>query len=210
MIHRVRILVEGVTEPGAAVDAADLGCDAVAFDFRAGGPRALPPAEARAIGERLPPFVAKVGRFDAVPAIRVLEVAREAGLTAVLFESAPSPSPGALGQLPWLAAVPFGPGFEPESLGEFGCTAFVLRTTGWEGVHPDWGRARAGAIYGRIVLSGVGPEDAEWVVDRARPYGVCCGEEYEFEPGRLDVERIEDLVLALRRAEQRLLRPAGC
>lgn len=209
MIHRVRILVEGVTEAGAAVDAAHLGCDAVAFDFRAGSPRALPPAEARAIAERLPPFVAKVGRFDSAPAIRVLEAAREAGLTAVLFENAPSLSPGALGPLPWLAAVPFGPAFEPESLADFGCTAFVLRPAGWAGVRPEWGRVRTGAIYGRIVLSGVGPEDAEWVVDRARPYGVCCGEEYEFEPGRLDVERVEDLVFALRRAEQRLLRPAG-
>ncbi len=208
MNGRVRILVEGVTEAGAAVDAAHLGCDAVAFDFRAGSPRALPPTEARSIGERLPPFVAKVGRFDSAPPIRVLEVAREAGLTAVLLENAPSPPLGAFGPLPWLAAVAFDPAFEFESLREFGCTAFVLKPTGWAGVRPDWGRARAGAVYGRILLSGVCPEEVEYVVDRARPYGVCCGEEYEFEPGRLDVERIEDLVFALRRAEQRLLRPA--
>ncbi len=208
MSGRVRILVEGVTDAGTAVDAAHLGCDAVAFDFRAGNPRALPPSEARSIAERLPPFVAKVGRFDSAPAIRLLEVAREAGLTAVLLEAGPSPSPGALGPLPWYAAVPFGPAFEPESLGDLGCTAFVLRPGDWGGIRPDWGRARAASIYGRILLSGVAPEEAEWVVDRARPYGVCCGEDYEFEAGRLDVVRIEDLVVALRRAERRLAHPA--
>lgn len=208
MNARVRILVEGVTDPGAAVEAADLGCDAVAFDFRAGSPRALAPADARSIGERLPPFVAKVGKFGSVPAIRVLEVAREAGLTAVLFEDASGTSSDALVPLPWLRAAPFDPAFEGASLGEFGCTAFVLRPTGWEGVRPDWGRARAASIYGRILISGVGPEEAEWAVERARPYGVCCAEEYEFEPGRLDLERIEDLVFAVRRAERRLARPS--
>lgn len=208
MSGRIRILVEGVTEPGAAVDAAHLGCDAVGFDFRAGNPRVLLPAEARSIGERLPPFVAKVGRFDSMPAIRVLEVAREAGLTAVLFEKASPPASGAFAPLPWLAAVPFGPSFEPASLGEIACTAFVLRPAGWAGVRPAWERVRAASVYGRILLSGVGPEEAEWVVERARPYGVCSGDAYEFEPGRIDLERIEDLVFALRRAEQRLARAA--
>lgn len=201
MNGRIRIFVDGVTEDGAAVDAALLGCDAVGFDFRPGSPRAIAPSEARTIGERLPPFVARVGRFRSAPVIRVLEVVREAGLTAVLFDGAPPLAEDALAPTPWLATVPFGPDFEPRCLRELGSTTFVFRPEGWSGARPNWGALRGASLYGRPILASVPPEDAEWAIDRARPYGLCTGEDYEFEPGHLDLERIEDLVSAVRRAE---------
>lgn len=203
MNARIRILVAGVTDSGAAVEAVLLGCDAMAFEFRPATPRTVAPQAAREIGERLPPFVARVGRFGAEPVIRVLEVVREAGLTAVWFDAPAPAATDALSPTPWIGSTSYGPGFDPVALQELGCTTFVLQPVGWGAERPDWNAARGASLYGRTLLSSVHPEEAEWAVERARPYGMCLDEEYEFEPGRLDLERIEDLVEAVRAAERR-------
>jgi phosphoribosylanthranilate isomerase len=201
MSGRVRILVAGVTESGAALEAALLGCDGVAFDFRPATPRTVTPADAREIGERLPPFVTRVGRFGTEPVIRVLQVVREAGLTAVWFDAPPPPATDALAPIPWIGSFPYRPGFDAEGLREMDCTTFVLKPEAWGAERPDWGRAKGASLYGRAILASVPPEEAEWAVRRARPYGLCLDAEYEFEPGRLDLERVEDLVDAVRAAE---------
>lgn len=201
--------MSGVTDAGSALEAVELGCDAVAFDFRPDSPNRLVPERAREIGERLPLFTGRVGHFGAEPVIRVLEVVRQVGITAVWFDGSPPMSTDALSPIPWIGTVPYTPEFDPSVLRELGCLTFVLRADGWDSVRTEWARAKSASIYGRIILSPVSPEEAGWAVACARPYGVCLGPEYEFEPCRLDLERVEELVRAVRQTEPWLRKRTG-
>src|SRR4029079_6778649 len=115
LVKRVVVKLCGVTEQRDAIEAAHLGVDAIGFHFTEGGPRYVDPEVARGIVERLPVFLAKVGVFVDDPIIRVLEVARRVGLTAIQLGGREAPSLcGALAPLPWYKAFSLDRGFDPE------------------------------------------------------------------------------------------------
>lgn len=204
MTARVRFKLCGVVEERDAVEAARLGVDALGFDFRPESPRRVEPERVRAIGDRLPPFLTRVGVFSGEPVIRVLETVRAAGLHAVQFEGALPGATEALGPVPWIAVLPYENEFDPADLGRIEATTFLLRAGVRSGARPDWGPLRAASLYGKILVGGVMAEEVEWAIDRGRPYGIDFGVEVEFAPGQMDLDRVEEALRAVRRAEGRL------
>lgn len=206
-MSRVAVKICGITEERDAVEAALLGADAIGFHFSTGSPRRIEPEAARRICERLPAFLARVGVFAGEPLIRVLEVARTVGLTAVQLQG-PEDAVfcSALAPHAWIKTVEFGPGTTSESFEGYACATYLLDASGWpRGSGPDWGRARRLSVHGRMVLSGgLRAENVAEAIEAARPYGVDAGPTLEIAPGKMDLDRIEAFVEAVRRAERSL------
>jgi phosphoribosylanthranilate isomerase len=209
-VKRVTIKLCGITEERDALEAAHLGVDAVGFHFMEGSARYVEPEVARRIVERLPVFQAKVGVFRDAPIIRVLEVARRVGLTAVQLGGSEAPSLcRALAPLSWYKSFSLRAGFDAESLQQYPCTTFLLDASaeGEGGAAPsfDWRRARTLGLYGRILIGGdLDPTNVALAIDQARPYGIDVVTGVEVAPGKKDLDRVERLVEAVRRAERRM------
>lgn len=206
-MSRLVLKVCGITEERDAIEAALLGVDAIGFRFSEPGERGIVPEAAKRISERLPALVARVGVFAGEPLIRVLEVARAVGLTAVELRGDEGPSfCASLAPFAWYRAVPFRPATSAEWFEGYACTTFLLDGTAWPGGgEPDWKRARGFSLHGRMILSG--DFDAENVgpaIDAARPYGIDVGRSVEIAPGKMDLDRLEAVVEAVRKAERGL------
>jgi phosphoribosylanthranilate isomerase len=210
MSPRIVVKVCGITEERDAQEAVHLGVDALGFDFREGGPRYIDPDLAHRIVARLPAFVTTVGVFADLPLIRVLETARRSGVGLLQFHGNETPSTCA-GAAPyrWVKAFRVGPKFEAEDLSHFETTTYLLDARG-EGAPPgeapfEWRRARSLALRGRILIAGnLEPAHIGLAIDDARPYGVDILSEAEIAPGKKDLDRLELLIAAVRRAERRL------
>jgi len=204
------VKVCGITEERDAQEAVHLGVDALGFDFREGSPRYADPDLVHRIVSRLPAFVSTVGVFADTPLIRVLETARRAGVGLLQFHGNENPST-CEGSAPyrWVKAFRVGPEFDADDLSYYATTTYLLdaRRDGALSADPpfEWRRARALAMYGRIVIAGnLEPAHIGLAIDDARPYGVDILSEVEVAPGKKDLDRLELLLQAVRRAERRI------
>jgi phosphoribosylanthranilate isomerase len=210
-MSRVVIKVCGITETRDALECAHLGVDAVGFNFWRESPRFIEPEKARRIVERLPVLMAKVGVFVDEAPKRILEIARQVGLTAAQLHGQEAPKVAtALAAFPWYKALRVAPGFDPEILARYPCTTFLLDgydpdRPGGTGSSFEWRIARPLGLRGKILIAGgLTPTIVGVAIDEARPYGVdvCTG--VEFVPGKKDLDRLEQFVAAVRRAERRI------
>jgi len=100
-------------------------------------------------------------------------------------------------------------GFDPASLSQYPCTTFLLDTSleapdGTPAAY-DWRKARTLGLYGKILIGGdLDPTNVALAVEQARPYGVDVVTGVEVAPGKKDLDRVERLVEAVRRAERRM------
>jgi len=207
---RVTVKVCGITEERDAYEAVFLGVDALGFDFRAGSPRYADPDLVQRIVSRLPAFVSTVGVFADEPLIRVLETARRAGVGMLQFHGKESPSTCA-GAAPfrWIRAFRVGADFDPEDLSLYATTTYLLDARREEPnateLPFEWRRARALGTHGKIVIAGnLEPAHIGLAIEDARPYGVDLLSEAEIAPGKKDLDRLELLMDAIRRAERRM------
>ena len=207
-MSRVLVKVCGVTEERDAIDAALLGVDALGLHFSAASPRRIDPEDARRIVERLPAFVAKVGVFAGDPIIRVLEIARKVGLTAIQLDGEETPAfCESLRPIAWYKTLRVDPEFTSDAFEGYACTTFLLDWSraggapGQAGI-PGWRHARAFAVHGRILIGGgLDPGNVEAAIAEARPYGVDATTGVEFVPGKMNLDHLEDFIAAVRRAE---------
>ena len=210
MSRRVAIKVCGITEQRDAVEAVHLGVDVLGFDFREESPRYVDPELVRRIVERLPVFVATVGVFADAALTRMLDTARRTGIGLIQFHGAEEPSTCAtVAPFRWIKAFRVDAGFDPEELGRFATTTYLLDARVDPAAAPappfEWRRARAFGMYGRIVISGnLEPAHVGMAIEDARPYALDVLEEAEVAPGKKDLDRLELIVDAVRRAERRI------
>jgi phosphoribosylanthranilate isomerase len=206
----VRIKVCGVTREADALLAADLGVDAVGFNFAPGSPRRLEPGRARALGAALPPFVVRVGVFvDAGPE-EIEAVAGRAGLHVAQLHGEETPAMCAALGVPWYKAHRVGAGFRADAVRRWGGGAFLLDAAdperrGGTGRTFDWAVARAAAAHGRVILAGgLTPDNVAAAIAAARPYAVDVSSGVESAPGVKDPDLLRAFVRRARDAAARL------
>jgi len=154
-------------------------------------------------------FVPTVGVFADLPLIHVLETARRAGVGLLQFNGGESPSICAgANPFPWLRSFRVGNDFDADELSRYATTTYLLdarREANASEAPFEWRRARALGMYGRIVIAGnLEPSHIGLAIDDARPYGVDILQEVEVAPGKKDLDRLELLLDAVRRAERRI------
>ncbi len=198
------IKICGITRAEDAEAAVRHGATAVGFVFWPKSPRYVAPEAARAIIERLPPHVLRVGVFvDA----RLDEARRQVATSGVNVAQLHGQ------ELPEYAAA-----LECsvwKAMDVDGCTSDEQWTPdvpilldaidpvarGGTGLRVDWTRASACARRRRVILAGgLTPENVQAAVDAVHPGGVDVSSGVERTPGIKDEAKIERFIGAARRA----------
>jgi phosphoribosylanthranilate isomerase len=204
-----RIKICGITRWEDARLAVHLGAAALGFNFYSRSLRYIGPAATRAIVVKLPPFITPVGIFaNESDGELVARVARESRVT-VLQMHGPQfpPQDGALAQFPWIRAVAVREGFQPETLRELGCDAFLLdafdaELLGGTGKPFKWALAREASRFGTVILAGgLTPENVGEAIREVRPFAVDVASGVETTPGVKDEKKLRRFFAAVQEAD---------
>jgi phosphoribosylanthranilate isomerase len=196
-----RVKICGIRRVEDAKLAVELGAVALGFNFYPPSPRFIAPQAARAIINKLPPFVVPVGVFaNETDGAHIAAIAREAGVTTVQLHGPASPLPGpsseALEGFTVLHAIAVWKGFKPELLQHLKANAFLLDAYdpalhGGTGKTFDWTVAREAKKFGTIILAGgLTPENVGRAIREVEPYAVDVASGVESAPGIKDPVRL--------------------
>lgn len=203
----VRVKVCGISDPEAALAAAEAGADAIGLIF-APSRRRVTAGRAREIVAALPPFVAKVGVFVDETRERIADTVEAVGLDTVQLHGSETPEFAGAFSLPVLKAVRVRDADSLTGLAEYRVAAFLLDThdpeaLGGTGRTFDWSLAAGVAVDHRIILSGgLRPDNILQALDRVRPYGVDVSSGVE-SGGAKDRGKIREFVRLVREWDAR-------
>ncbi|MDH4585360.1 phosphoribosylanthranilate isomerase [Pseudomonas sp. BN415] len=197
----VRIKICGITRIEDALAAVAAGADAIGFVFYAKSPRAVTPAQARAIVAALPPFVTTVGLFVDMPRAELTQVLAEVPLDLLQFHGDESPEACAGYGRPYIKALRVKPGDDiaaaissyPEASGIL-LDTFVQGTPGGTGEAFDWGLVPQIAAKPLILAGGLTPENVGEAVRQVRPYAVDVSGGVEACKGIKDAAKIQAFI----------------
>ena len=198
-----RVKICGVTRLEDALAAARLGADALGFNFWPGSKRFLAPAAARAIVDRLPPFVTPVGVFVNQPEEAIRRAAEESGVRVLQLHGDEPPELCARLPLPVVKAVRVAAAPSLATLQAYRVAAFLLDSPsagfGGSGATFDWSLAEGVAGLGPLILAGgLTPDNVAAAVRRVRPYAVDVASGVESAPGVKDAVRMARFIAAAR------------
>lgn len=198
-----RVKVCGVTRLEDALLAARLGADALGFNFWPGSKRYLAAGAARAIVDRLPPFVTPVGVFVNQPEEEIRRAAEESGVRVLQLHGDEPPDLCARLPLPVVKAVRVAGPPPLESLRAFRVAAFLLDAPsagfGGSGTAFDWSLAGGVAALAPVILAGgLTPENVAEAVRRVRPFAVDVASGVESAPGVKDPSLVARFIAAAR------------
>jgi phosphoribosylanthranilate isomerase len=196
---RVRVKICGITRLDDALLAASLGADALGFNLWPGSKRYVDPDAARAIVDRLPPFVTPVGVFVNQPPGTVLALAAQAGVQVVQLHGDESWDEVNGYPIPAVKALRLA---GPESLADlhrYRVRAFLLDAPsagfGGSGTRCDWGLARQVAEQVPVLLAGgLTPENVAEAARAVRPWAVDVASGVERAPGVKDPEKLRRFI----------------
>ncbi len=194
----------GITNPGDAREAADVGADAIGLIF-AQSPRRVDAEEARKISIALPGEILKVGVFVDADPEEVLRTAREVGLDLAQLHGDETPETVSAIRgvgLPVMKAVRVRNAEALKILKGYEADLFLLdawsvRARGGTGETFDWELAKSVKGHDNIVISGgLSPENVREAIEFFEPYGVDASSSLEERPGEKDGERVRRFVRA--------------
>ena len=220
-MQRVRVKIEGLRDPATAMKIAQMGADAIGMVF-AESPRWVSPAQARAVVDILPPWVATVGVFvndDATTINRVIERTR---IRYVQLHG--DEPPEIVGQIAapcikafrvrdesWLPTVQeWLAGCEARSnLAAVLLDAYDASARGGTGRRFNWDMVAdaraAGAMAGIDPIILAGGLDASCVstaIDLVKPWAVDVASGVEKTPGIKDMRKVTDFIRATRDGDE--------
>jgi len=200
---RIRVKICGLTRRDDAVAAADLGADALGFNFVAGSPRRVEPEQAARIVEELPPFVTRVGVFADAAVDEMIRIATLAGIQLLQLHGHEDPDVCAAIPMPWFKALRVDDSFRPRDALRWGLAPVLLdgaagARLGGGGRPFDWSRAREVTQRLRVIVAGgLDPDNVAEAIRASLPWGVDVAGGIEASPGVKDRRR---MALFIRRA----------
>lgn len=213
-MSRVKVKICGVRTLEEAEAAIEAGADALGFNFWPPGPRFIAPVEAARIAKRLPPLVSLIGVFVNEARERIVAIAAEVGLQAIQLHGDEPPSYcEGFDSLRVIKALRVGEGFDCRAIEQYAVSMILLDTSvkgryGGTGHRFDWQTAIKAKAYAPLMLAGgLRIENVAEAITTVRPAAidVCSG--IEAEPGRKDLRRLREFMLAVTRANALI---SGC
>ena len=195
----VRVKICGITLLEDALLAARLGADALGFNFWPGSRRFIDPGAARAIVDRLPPFVTAVGVFVNQPRAEILTAASRSGVAALQLHG-DEPCEECEGYpLPVIKALRVAGPESLVALERYRVSALLLDAPcagfGGSGATFDWALARAGSGRAPIILAGgLTPENVGAAVREVRPFAVDVASGVERSPGVKEPDKLRRFI----------------
>lgn len=205
MSHRTHIKICGITRLEDALLAVELGADALGFILYPKSPRCILPAEARAIIDRLPPFITPVAVVVNETAAAVNALLAETGCRAAQVHGVDAPDYPLQVQAPVILVISVASPVDlamPEYCRH--ARAVLLDTKapgqyGGTGKTFDWTIAHEAKALGKpiILAGGLTPENVGAAIRIADPYAVDLNSGIEQAPGMKDPEKIRAAFTAI-------------
>ena len=193
---RIRVKICGLTRRDDAIEAADLGADALGFNFVAASPRRVTPEQAARIVEELPPFVTRVGVFADAPIDEMVRIAGLAGIQILQLHGHEDPDACSAIPLPWFKALRVDGSFRARDALRWGLAPVLLDggaggLLGGGGQPFDWSRAREVSQRVRVIVAGgLDPDNVAAAIRSSLPWGVDVAGGVETAPGVKDRRRM--------------------
>lgn len=204
MITRIKIC--GITNLEDAVNAVDLGADALGFVF-AESPRRVSLDRANEIISQVPPFVLRVGVFVNENESLVKEIIDLCNLDAAQFHGDESRDYCLRFKKTCRVIKAFRVKDKNslDLLPEYDVDAYLLDTyvdnrAGGTGVSFDWGLALHAKAFGRplILSGGLRPETVSQAIKKVKPYAVDISSGVEKSPGKKDYDLMKKFIEAIK------------
>ena len=204
--EQVFVKICGVTNLDDALAAVNAGADALGFNFYRLSPRYISPHAAREIIRQLPENILKVGVFVNEAPEMVLQIAEEAGLTALQLHG--DESPGYCHEFDdyyVIKALGVMKDVDLNKAASYDIDAIMLDTKddelrGGTGRTFDWSIANGvhKLMPEFFLAGGLSPENVADAITTVRPYAVDACSSLEISPGRKDHARMRAFVEAAR------------
>ena len=198
---RVRIKICGMTRPGDAAIAAQLGVDAIGLVFHAGSPRCVSVEQARELTAQLPAFVTVTALFLDPDPEQVRDVLRGTRVDHLQFHGDESPEFCRSFGRPYVKAAPMGGPLDIAAYARQYAEAAALlldsHTAGQKGGTGrsfDWCSLPHLDAPPLILAGGLTADNVAAAIRVVHPYGVDVSSGVEREPGIKDAEKMAAFV----------------
>ena len=194
---RTRVKICGITRVQDAVEAVNYGADAIGLVFYEDSPRAVTIENARAIVQKLPPFVTVVGLFvDPLPK-DVAAVLHRVSLDLLQFHGDELPSECSAYGKPYIKAIKVRDGEDiAKQVQQHPAARGVLLDTydpklpGGTGRVFDWSKIPKNLDKPVILAGGLTPDNIWQAISKVRPYAVDVSGGVEAAKGIKDIEKM--------------------
>lgn len=205
---RTRIKICGITRPGDASKAGELGVDAIGLVFHAPSSRSLTPERAREVVAALPPFVTPVALFlDPEPSL-VEEVLSRVPVGMLQFHGSETATFCRSFGRPWIKALGVGDGADPDTIADDYREAAGLLVdghargaAGGSGQQADWSRLRGKRRYRLVLAGGLRPTNVAQAIRTVRPDAVDVSTGVECAKGCKDADLMTQFIEEVRRGD---------
>ena len=198
----------GITRVEDGLAAAHAGAHAVGLVFHRASPRCVEIGRARAIVERLPPFVAAVGLFVDPQPDDVARILREVRLSLLQFHGDEAPEVCARFGLPYLKACRVAGGTDllqyaalHRSAKGLLLDAYVTDAHGGTGRSFDWSMIPRDLPLPVVLAGGLTSSNVGEAIRVVRPWAVDVSSGVEREPGVKDAGKIAAFMRGVRDAD---------
>jgi phosphoribosylanthranilate isomerase len=204
---RTKIKICGITSLKNALEAVELGVDALGFVFFSESPRYIKPKKARAIIDLLPSFVLRVGLFVNAPKEEVLSAISESRVNLLQFHGDEDEKFCNQFNLPYIKAISFKDGI---NLLEY-CQLFVSSSAilvdtysqemrGGTGETFNWDLIPKSLPLPLIIAGGLDSKNVSSLINSVNPYGVDVSGGVEIDKGIKDHSMMKNFVLGVNNA----------
>lgn len=199
----MKIKICGITNKEDALNAVNLGCDAVGFIFHEPSPRYISPDIVEEISLFLPPFVMSVGVFVNADRKYIKHVSEKCRLDVIQLHGEETPATCLAMPHRVIKAIKIS---EPEDLEKIpqylGTVSSILLDTKVAGIEGgsgkvfDWGLALKAKEYEipLILAGGITHANLAKAVHLVNPYAVDLSSSVESAPGKKDYNKMREII----------------
>jgi len=204
---RTKIKICGITNSKNALDAVDLGVDALGFVFFSESPRYIEPKKARKIINLLPSFVLRVGLFVNASKEEVLSAISDSSVNVLQFHGDEDEQFCNQFNLPYIKATSFQDGVNLlEYCKLFTSSSAILIDTYSENMRGGTGKTFNWDLLPKelplplIVAGGLDSGNVSSLINSINPYGVDVSGGVESDKGIKDYTMMKNFVLGVHNA----------
>ena len=193
----MRVKICGITRAQDAIKAVEFGADAIGLVFYGKSPRAVSIDDARAIIQKIPPFVTVVGLFVDPSPKDVAAVLHRVSLDLLQFHGDELPSECSAYGKPYIKAIKMREGEDiAAQVTQYASARGILLDTydpkvpGGTGRVFDWNKIPKDLNRPIILAGGLTPENVWQAITKVRPFAVDVSGGVEADKGIKDVEKM--------------------
>lgn len=204
---RTKIKICGITEKTDAIDASELGVDALGFVFYKPSSRYIDPENAGKIIDALDPFLTRVGLFVDASAEEINLAIRKSKVNCLQFHG--DETEGFCNQfgLPYIKSIAMRDGVVLIENCDIYSTASALlldtysdKLKGGTGQKFDWRKIPEKLPLPIIVAGGLNNNNVSNLINTVNPYGVDISGGVEIKKGKKDYAMMRDFILGVNNA----------